>query len=318
MRAALQRRQASAVRRSLLLCGVLAAVLVGLVFLWRSRPDVPPDHAASGVGIGLGLGDDAVLGTEERPYDDLRIDARARELVAVVRAPRAWRTDPTVTLAFLERVQTCRRDLLAEARREFGTTDGVTVRLEVDGRADPRPETLAVLAALLAGPVPLEVVGRDGSRHAAPVVDPVLPTVRAEVLGRRVRPVDLEQAPGVDDARYVDLVHRPDGAGTPVLVIAHARAWGKPEDEALRISQKVDRYQAYVTDGEFAARYPDAEGAIAIRLCCLDAPPPDLMLAFRRLREGLEADGIAFDVEVVSRSGVRRLALDVVTAPAAR
>jgi hypothetical protein len=86
-------------------------------------------------------------------------------------------------------------------------------------------------------------------------------------------------APGVENAKVVDLISVDPASGKVVLTMIERRPWGASERQFQQIEEKINRYMGYVLDGFLAEQHPQFEGkAVQIRLECAEEPHGDAVL----------------------------------------
>jgi hypothetical protein len=86
-------------------------------------------------------------------------------------------------------------------------------------------------------------------------------------------------APGVENAKVVDLISVDPVSGKVVLTMIERRAWGASAQQFQQIEEKINRYMGYVLDGFLAQHHPEYEGkAVQLRLECAEAPHGEAVL----------------------------------------
>ena len=86
-------------------------------------------------------------------------------------------------------------------------------------------------------------------------------------------------APGVENAKVVDLISVDAASNKVVLTMIERRPWGASDRQFQQIEEKINRYMGYVLDGFLAEQYPQYEGkAVQIRLECAEEPHGDAVL----------------------------------------
>jgi hypothetical protein len=80
-------------------------------------------------------------------------------------------------------------------------------------------------------------------------------------------------APGVENAKVIDLIGVDPVSGKVVLTMIERRPWGASQQQFQQIEEKINRYMGYVLDGFLADHYPHYEGkAVQLRLECAEEP----------------------------------------------
>src|SRR5947207_12765303 len=74
-------------------------------------------------------------------------------------------------------------------------------------------------------------------------------------------------APGVENAKVVDLISVDPVSGKVVLTMIARRAWGASDQQFQQIEEKINRYMGYVLDGFLAQQQPAYDDkAVHVRL----------------------------------------------------
>ncbi len=103
---------------------------------------------------------------------------------------------------------------------------------------------------------------------------------------------------GVENPAILDLI-TVDAAGDVVLAMIERRAWGADQDQLRQIEEKINRYLGYVLDGFLAEQYPQYVGKrVRIRLDCAESPHGVAARFVEAATAAIEAQGMAFDVNV--------------------
>jgi hypothetical protein len=80
-------------------------------------------------------------------------------------------------------------------------------------------------------------------------------------------------APGVENAKVIDLIGVDPATDKVVLTMVERRPWGASKQQFQQIEEKINRYMGYVLDGFLADHYPQYEGKkVQIRLECAEEP----------------------------------------------
>ena len=83
-------------------------------------------------------------------------------------------------------------------------------------------------------------------------------------------------APGVENAKVVDLIGVDPASDKVVLTMIERRPWGASDQQFQQIEEKINRYMGYVLDGFLADHYPQYEGKkVQLRLECAEEPHGD-------------------------------------------
>ena len=86
-------------------------------------------------------------------------------------------------------------------------------------------------------------------------------------------------APGVENAKVIDLISTDPAADKVVLTMVERRPWGASPQQFQQIEEKINRYMGYVLDGFLADHYPQFEGKkVQLRLECAEEPHGDAVL----------------------------------------
>lgn len=140
------------------------------------------------------------------------------------------------------------------------------------------------------------------SRAAAPGMLDSGPR-RADVLESMTREQMVAEfgAPGVQNARIVDLITPDAERDRVILAMFENRPWGASARQLVEIEEKINRYLGYVLDGFLVEHYPRYLGKrVQIRLDCV-APPSGVALPFvQAARRAIEAQGLEFVVNVTT------------------
>jgi hypothetical protein len=108
-------------------------------------------------------------------------------------------------------------------------------------------------------------------------------------------------APGVQNAKVVDLITLDAAADTVVLAMFESRAWGSSPEQFRQIEEKINRYMGYVLDGFLAEQHPQYEGkAVQIRLECAEEPHGDAVLFVHAASRAAADHGLELVAVVVS------------------
>jgi hypothetical protein len=108
-------------------------------------------------------------------------------------------------------------------------------------------------------------------------------------------------APGVENAKMVDLISVDPVSGTVVLTMIERRPWGAGPQQFQQIEEKINRYMGYVLDGFLADQYPQYEGkGVQIRLECAEAPHGDAVLFVDAATRAASDHGLEFVVAVAA------------------
>jgi len=109
----------------------------------------------------------------------------------------------------------------------------------------------------------------------------VLDSARELVVEKITREQMLSEfgAPGVENAKVVDLISVDSASGKVVLTMIERRAWGASNQQFQQIEEKINRYMGYVLDGFLAEQHPEYEGkAVQLRLECAEQPHGEAVL----------------------------------------
>jgi hypothetical protein len=108
-------------------------------------------------------------------------------------------------------------------------------------------------------------------------------------------------APGVQNPKVMDLITVDPMSDRVVLAMFERRAWGQGPQQIREIEEKINRYLGYALDGFLVQHYPKYEGKdVQIRLDCAEAPHGEAVTFIEAARRAIEAQGIAFAVNVTS------------------
>jgi hypothetical protein len=106
-------------------------------------------------------------------------------------------------------------------------------------------------------------------------------------------------APGVENAKVVDLISVDTVSGKVVLTMIERRAWGASDRQFQQIEEKINRYMGYALDGFLVEHYPQHEGkAVQIRLECAEEPHGDAVLFVRAAARAAADHGLELVVAV--------------------
>ncbi len=109
----------------------------------------------------------------------------------------------------------------------------------------------------------------------------MLDSAREQAVEKITREQMLSEfgAPGVENAKVVDLISVDPISGKVVLTMIERRAWGASAQQFQQIEEKINRYMGYVLDGFLAEQHPVYEGkAVQLRLECAEAPHGEAVL----------------------------------------
>jgi hypothetical protein len=108
-------------------------------------------------------------------------------------------------------------------------------------------------------------------------------------------------APGVENARMLDLVTVDPASGRVVLAMIERRPWGASDRQLVQIEEKINRYLGYVLDGFLAEQYPQYQGKeVLIRLDCAESPHGDAVRFVAAARHAIETHGLFFSINVLA------------------
>jgi hypothetical protein len=108
-------------------------------------------------------------------------------------------------------------------------------------------------------------------------------------------------APGVQNAKVVDLITLDAAADTVVLAMFESRAWGSSPEQFRQIEEKINRYMGYALDGFLVEHYPAYEGKpVRIRLDCAEAPTGEAVRFVEAATRAITDHGLEFVVNVTA------------------
>jgi len=108
-------------------------------------------------------------------------------------------------------------------------------------------------------------------------------------------------APGVENARVVDLISVDPSSDQVVLTMIERRPWGADERQFQQIEEKINRYMGYALDGFLAEHYPEYEGKrVQIRLECAEEPHGEAVLFVKAASRAASDHGLELVVVVSS------------------
>jgi hypothetical protein len=106
-------------------------------------------------------------------------------------------------------------------------------------------------------------------------------------------------APGVQNAKVVDLISVDAAADTVVLAMFESRPWGIGPEQFGQIEEKINRYMGYALDGFLVEHYPAYHGKqVRIRLDCVEEPTGEAARFVDAARQAIVAHGLEFQVVV--------------------
>src|SRR5215471_3813078 len=106
-------------------------------------------------------------------------------------------------------------------------------------------------------------------------------------------------APGVENAKVIDLISVDPASGKVVLTMIERRAWGASDQQFQQIEEKINRYLGYALDGFLVEHYPHYEGkAVQIRLECAEAPHGEAVLFVQAAARAAADHGLELVVAV--------------------
>ena len=106
-------------------------------------------------------------------------------------------------------------------------------------------------------------------------------------------------APGVENAKVVDLISVDPASDKVVLTMIERRLWGASDQQFQQIEEKINRYLGYVLDGFLADHYPQYEGKkVQLRLACAEEPHGDATLFVQGATRAAADHGLEFVVAV--------------------
>lgn len=109
---------------------------------------------------------------------------------------------------------------------------------------------------------------------------------------------------GVENPAILDLITVDPASGDVVLAMIERRRWGAHADQLRQVEEKINRYLGYVLDGFLAEQYPQYVGKrVRIRLDCAEAPHGTFVRFVEAATAAIEAQGIAFEVNVMPPVG---------------
>jgi|SRR3990172_589452 len=102
----------------------------------------------------------------------------------------------------------------------------------------------------------------------------------------------------VDDPNVIDFVAR-DPSGDVVLVMVEGREWNSSDDRLLELQEKINRYVAFVLDGQMLEQYPELAGKpVRLELRCVAAPDSKTADFLALVHEKLTSEGLGLDVKL--------------------
>jgi hypothetical protein len=106
-------------------------------------------------------------------------------------------------------------------------------------------------------------------------------------------------APGVENAKVIDLISADPAADKVVLTMVERRPWGASPRQFQQIEEKINRYMGYVLDGFLADHYPQFEGKkVQLRLECAEEPHGEAILFVQAAARAASDHGLEFVVTV--------------------
>jgi len=109
-------------------------------------------------------------------------------------------------------------------------------------------------------------------------------------------------APGVENAKVIDLISTDPAADKVVLTMVERRPWGASPQQFQQIEEKINRYMGYVLEGFLADHYPQFEGKkVQLRLECAEEPHGDATLFVQAAARAAEDHGLELVVAVTPR-----------------
>ena len=106
-------------------------------------------------------------------------------------------------------------------------------------------------------------------------------------------------APGVENAKVVDLISVDPATDRVVLTMIERRPWGASPQQFQQIEEKINRYMGYALDGFLAEHYPHYEGKrVQLRLECAEEPHGDAVLFVKAATRAAEDHGLELVVVV--------------------
>jgi hypothetical protein len=106
-------------------------------------------------------------------------------------------------------------------------------------------------------------------------------------------------APGVENAKVVDLISVDPASDTVVLTMIERRPWGASPQQFQQIEEKINRYMGYALDGFLVEQYPQYEGKrVQIRLECAEQPRGEAVLFVSAAARAAKDHGLELVVAV--------------------
>jgi len=106
-------------------------------------------------------------------------------------------------------------------------------------------------------------------------------------------------APGVENARVVDLISVDPSSDQVVLTMIERRPWGASDQQFTQIEEKINRYMGYVLEGFLAQHHPEYEGKrVQLRLECAEQPHGEAELFVEAATRAAADHGLDFVVAV--------------------
>jgi len=106
-------------------------------------------------------------------------------------------------------------------------------------------------------------------------------------------------APGVENAKVIDLIGVDPASDKVVLTMVERRLWGASPQQFQQIEEKINRYMGYVLDGFLADHYPQYEGKrVQLRLECAEEPHGEATLFVQAAARAASDHGLEFVVAV--------------------
>ena len=102
-------------------------------------------------------------------------------------------------------------------------------------------------------------------------------------------------APGVENAKVIDLIGVDPASDKVVLTMIERRRWGASDQQFQQIEEKINRYMGYVLDGFLAEHYPQYEGKrVQLRLECAEEPHGEATLFVHAAARAASDHGLEF------------------------
>jgi hypothetical protein len=110
------------------------------------------------------------------------------------------------------------------------------------------------------------------------------------------------EAPGIHNARVVDLISYDQDRDEVVLLMLEERPWESVPEQPRQLEDKFNSYLSYVLDGHLSQQYPQyADKDVCIRLDCATSPRGEVERMLLAMQNFAAGEKIRLVVQLIQR-----------------